>query len=121
MTRAALAKEIGASPAYISRVMRGDVNFTLETMTKLALATGGKLHVSIAEVSARSEFVPLAQTLWDVGSVVKQYQVLASRELRLENLGDAANDGWIAERGVVGTRTGGAFSMPANALLAVGG
>lgn len=51
VTQAALAEKIGASPAYISKVMRGDANFTLETMTKLAMAVDGKIKVCIVDAS----------------------------------------------------------------------
>ena len=47
ISRAKLAEKIGASPAYVTKALRGDVNFTLESMTKFALAVGGKLHVEI--------------------------------------------------------------------------
>jgi transcriptional regulator with XRE-family HTH domain len=49
MTKAQLADRLGTSPAYVSRVMKGDVNFTLETMTKIAMATGGRLDVRIVD------------------------------------------------------------------------
>lgn len=49
ISRAKLAESLGTSPAYVSKAMRGDVNFTLETMTKLALATGGRLDVRIVD------------------------------------------------------------------------
>jgi hypothetical protein len=45
--RADLARKIDASTAYVTKVMRGDANFTLETMTKLAMAVNGKLEVRI--------------------------------------------------------------------------
>lgn len=50
LTRATLAARIGASPAYVSRALRGDVNFTLETMSKLALATGARLRVDLEDM-----------------------------------------------------------------------
>ena len=52
ISRAELAHRLGATPAYVSKVMRGDVNFTLETMTKLSLAVGGKLQVQIVDKAA---------------------------------------------------------------------
>ena len=60
ISRADLARKIDSSTAYVTKVMRGDVNFTLETMTKLALAVNGKLSVrivpdTVAMTSARSE------------------------------------------------------------------
>ena len=56
MTRAQLAEKLGTTPAYITKVMRGDVNFTLETMTKLAIAVGGKLQVSIVDRDSSGEW-----------------------------------------------------------------
>jgi transcriptional regulator with XRE-family HTH domain len=55
ISRVELAKKLGTSPAYITKALRGDVNFTLETMTKLALAVGGKLHIEVVnrEMSPR--------------------------------------------------------------------
>ena len=35
----------GIVAAYVSKILRGDVNFTLETMTKLAMAVGGRIDV----------------------------------------------------------------------------
>ncbi len=45
--RADLARLLGVSPAYITKVFRGDVNFTVETMVRLARAVGGKLHLHL--------------------------------------------------------------------------
>jgi hypothetical protein len=49
ITRVALADKIGTSPAYVTKALRGDVNFTLESMTKLALAVGGRLNVEVVD------------------------------------------------------------------------
>ena len=60
LTRTQLAEKLGTTPAYVTKVMRGDVNFTLETMTKLAMAVGGKLQVSVVDRDASGEWnVPL--------------------------------------------------------------
>lgn len=53
MSRAMLAKKLDSTPAYVTKVMRGDVNFTLETMTKLALAVGGRLHIEVVDRNTR--------------------------------------------------------------------
>jgi ribosome-binding protein aMBF1 (putative translation factor) len=45
ISRAMLAEKLETTPAYVTKVMRGDVNFTLETMTKLAMAVDGKLQI----------------------------------------------------------------------------
>jgi hypothetical protein len=57
ISQAVLAERIGTSPAYVSKVMRGNANFTLETMTKLAMAVDGKIKVCIVDGS------PMAKTL----------------------------------------------------------
>ena len=44
-----LAKAIGTSAAYITKIFRGDSNYTVETMVKLARATGGKLDLRIVD------------------------------------------------------------------------
>ena len=56
MTRVQLAQKLGSTPAYVTKVMRGDVNFTLETMTKLALAVGGKLQVQVTDRDVSGEW-----------------------------------------------------------------
>lgn len=47
LTYAALAKKIGTSAAYITKVFRGDSNLTIESMVKLARASGGRLNIEV--------------------------------------------------------------------------
>ena len=47
LSYADLAKKMGTSAAYISKVFRGDTNLTIESMVKLARATGGQLDARI--------------------------------------------------------------------------
>lgn len=49
MTYAALAQKLGTSAAYVTKVFRGDANMTIESMVKLARATGGQLDIRIIE------------------------------------------------------------------------
>lgn len=57
MTYAALAQKLGTSAAYITKVFRGDANMTIESMVKLARATGGQLDIQIVEsVSATAKW-----------------------------------------------------------------
>lgn len=46
-----LAQKIDVSPAYITKVFRGDCNFTIETMVKLARACDGQLSIQIVSPS----------------------------------------------------------------------
>ena len=45
VNKSELARRIGTSPAYITKILRGSTNFTLETMVKLVRALDGELHV----------------------------------------------------------------------------
>jgi transcriptional regulator with XRE-family HTH domain len=45
----AVAEKLGTSPAYVTKVFRGDSNLTIESMVKLARAVGGRLQVSIVD------------------------------------------------------------------------
>jgi len=47
VSRAELARRLGTSKAYITKVLGGNANFTLHSLAKLALAVGGKVRVSI--------------------------------------------------------------------------
>jgi transcriptional regulator with XRE-family HTH domain len=46
-TQKELADKLNTSPAYITKVFRGDANFTIETMVKLARAVDGQLNIDI--------------------------------------------------------------------------
>lgn len=49
VSRAELARRIGTSRAYITKLLGGNANFTLMTMVKLAMALDGALFVHIAD------------------------------------------------------------------------
>lgn len=48
ISKADLSRKLGVTPAYITKILRGNVNFTLETMVRLARAVGGTLHTHVA-------------------------------------------------------------------------
>jgi transcriptional regulator with XRE-family HTH domain len=56
LSYADLARLIGSSPAYITKIFffRGDTNMTIETMVKLARATGGSLDLKIVDVPLKA-------------------------------------------------------------------
>lgn len=60
VTRAELARRLGVSPAYISKVFRGTVNLTLESMSRLTLALNAspRLHVASIDKLTRWNDVP---------------------------------------------------------------
>jgi transcriptional regulator with XRE-family HTH domain len=48
VTRSDLARRLGVSPAYITKVLRGNVNFTVDSMVRLVRAAGGEVRVQVA-------------------------------------------------------------------------
>jgi transcriptional regulator with XRE-family HTH domain len=57
MSQVELATKIGTSPAYITKVFRGDTNFTIETMAKLANVFDGELRIQITPKYAREHWL----------------------------------------------------------------
>ena len=49
MSNAELARRMGTSSAYITRLFRGNANLSVQTMAKLAQAVGGLLRVELAK------------------------------------------------------------------------
>ncbi len=56
LSQTALAEKLNTSPAYITKVFRGDANFTIETMVKLARSVGGELQIHIAHEQATTRW-----------------------------------------------------------------
>lgn len=67
ISRSALAAKIGHSPAYVTKVLRGDANFTAATMTKLARAMGAEVKVHLAPAGSRTTWYdqPVLQEIED--------------------------------------------------------
>jgi len=56
VTRAELARRLGTSKAYVTKVLGGHANFTLETMSRIAFALGGRVRVHIADLHTVTEW-----------------------------------------------------------------
>ena len=56
ISRAELARRMGTSRAYITRLLGGNANFTLMTMVKLSMAVGGALHLHISDQKATTRW-----------------------------------------------------------------
>ena len=48
VSRSELARRLEVSPAYITKVLRGNVNFTLDSMVRLVRAAGGEVSLQVA-------------------------------------------------------------------------
>jgi ribosome-binding protein aMBF1 (putative translation factor) len=57
LSYANLAKKIGTSAAYISKVFRGDTNMTIETMVKLSRASGARLQIEVVNEAVAAKTV----------------------------------------------------------------
>lgn len=52
ISQAELAAAIDVSQPYISKVVRGNVNFTLATMTRLTHALGAEVHIRLSPIGS---------------------------------------------------------------------
>lgn len=52
VSNAELARRVGVSPAYITKLFRGSSNLSIETLTKFANAVGCKVHLHLANNGA---------------------------------------------------------------------
>lgn len=55
ISQADLAAAIGVSQPYISKVLKGNVNFTLATMTKLATALGTVVRIHLEPIESNAQ------------------------------------------------------------------
>jgi transcriptional regulator with XRE-family HTH domain len=56
MSRTDLAKKLGTSLPYVTKVLRGEANFTLETMAKIAMAIDATVEVRLVDNETSSLF-----------------------------------------------------------------
>ena len=57
VSRAELARRLGTSRAYVTKLLGGNANFTLQTMTKVAMALGSTVHVHVADQKAVTRWI----------------------------------------------------------------
>jgi transcriptional regulator with XRE-family HTH domain len=57
VSRAELARRLGTSRAYVTKLLGGNANFTLHTMTKVAMALGATVHVHVADQRAVTRWI----------------------------------------------------------------
>jgi transcriptional regulator with XRE-family HTH domain len=61
-----LAKRLDASPAYVTKVLRGSTNFTLETMVKIARALNADVRVHLQPVGTKTQWLDVWDALEEV-------------------------------------------------------
>lgn len=77
VSRAELARRMGTSRAYITKMLGGNANFTLMTMVKLAMALDGAVHIHISDRRAVTRWKDLSPE-----ETVKQARRKAARARR---------------------------------------
>ena len=80
ISQTTLARKLGKSDAYISKVMKSSIsNFTLRTMVLLALAAGGKVSLTIEDAE------PDVFAVWDNVLPVQREPLLWEGDAHGEN------------------------------------
>ncbi len=54
VSRAELARRLGTSPAYVTKILHWTANLTLTSMSKIALAFGSRVHLNLAPKNVAS-------------------------------------------------------------------
>jgi transcriptional regulator with XRE-family HTH domain len=57
VSNAELAKRLDSSPAYVTKVLRGNTNFTLESMVKIARALNAELRVHLQPAGSKTQWL----------------------------------------------------------------
>jgi transcriptional regulator with XRE-family HTH domain len=57
VTRAELARRLGTSPAYVTKILRGRSNFTLASMVRVATALGCEVRLHLALRGAMTRWI----------------------------------------------------------------
>ena len=62
ISRSELARRLGTSPAYVTKILRGNANFTLATMVRLARAVGAEVKLEVVPSTAESTLPSARET-----------------------------------------------------------
>lgn len=65
VSRAELARRLGTSPAYVTKILRGNANFTLDSLARIARALGGEFHFHLAPMGAETRWYDVLPGRWE--------------------------------------------------------
>jgi len=57
VSRAELARRIGTSPAYVTKILRGNSNFTLSSMVRIAMALEAEVRIHLSPRGAMTRWL----------------------------------------------------------------
>jgi transcriptional regulator with XRE-family HTH domain len=75
VSRSELARRIEASPAYVTKVLRGNANFTLASMVKLARAFDHEVRVHLGPAGTVTQWVDVPWTA-DVATAPPRFEAV---------------------------------------------
>lgn len=81
MSSVELANKLRKSPPYISRVLKGDENLTIESMVKLARATNSQLKITIEQDAVK--VVEVSSSM--IGASPWGYSAIFSQDVKAAN------------------------------------
>ncbi len=55
MSRSELARKVGVKPSYITKILRGDTNYTLDSMVKIATVLDSTFRCNLEPVGCKSQ------------------------------------------------------------------
>ena len=86
ITKTELARRMGTSPAYVTKILRGDVNFTLETLIRITRALGQPIGDDDRQRQALQRFTRAAGKAFAEGiRAVQEYELKAQDQSALES------------------------------------
>jgi len=83
VTKAELARRLGKSPAYISKMLSGTQNLTLATLAEVFFELGRSMHVTYAEPTERIVIVRERGRVRGMSAVSGTPKVAAARRSRV--------------------------------------
>lgn len=82
--KAELARHIGKSPAYITKVFRGNSNFTIDSMVKLTHALNGQLCIHVGRKESQVHWFDVIP-----GTAIQEIEVVSLAPVQtIENTGE---------------------------------
>jgi transcriptional regulator with XRE-family HTH domain len=84
VSRKAIAESLQTSPAWVTKVLRGDVNLTIESMAKLAQAVGCNLSIKIQPKLVFNESASTA-TVFHINKYTQQ-KIGGAFEIDMKNI-----------------------------------
>ncbi len=98
VSRAELARRVGTSQAYITKVFGGQANFTVETMTKLALALDYRIRIHISPRNAQTRMIDFYQNHDHRAQETSGHEA-AFTMLNGDRFGEGSGYRWVEEAG----------------------